>query len=113
MLESIISFSSLYWISYFLWIYSQISTNSSKDLEIIIGLAEGWEDNIKLVINTNLSRNKFEEGEKISIQIRQEKQIKTNSNKVTPSYPKKEQCQRNYHQDSKQNSQRDTKSVTP
>jgi hypothetical protein len=41
------------------------------------------------------------------------KQIKTNSNKVTPSYPKKEQCQRNYHQDSKQNSQRDTKSVTP
>jgi hypothetical protein len=50
---------------------------------------------------------------KASIQIRQEKQIKTNSNKVTPSYPKKEQCQRNYHQDSKQNSQRDTKSVTP
>ena len=30
MLESIISFSSLYWISYFLWIYSQISITSSK-----------------------------------------------------------------------------------
>ena len=30
MLESIISFSSLHWISYFLWIYSQISTNSSN-----------------------------------------------------------------------------------
>ena len=28
---------------------------------------------------------------KASIQTRQEKQIKTNSNKVTPSYPKKEQ----------------------
>jgi hypothetical protein len=45
-----------------------IILNSSKDIEIKIGLAEGWEDNIKLVINTNLSRNKFEEGEKISIQ---------------------------------------------
>ncbi len=44
-----------------------IILNSSKDLEIKIGLAEGWEDNIKLVINTDLSRNKFEEGEKISI----------------------------------------------
>ena len=30
MLKSIISFSLLYWISYFLWIYSQISSNSSN-----------------------------------------------------------------------------------
>ena len=30
MLESIISFPLLYWISYFLWIYSQISSNSSN-----------------------------------------------------------------------------------
>ncbi len=37
-----------------------IILNTSKDLEIKIGLAEGWEDNIKIVINTNLSRNKYE-----------------------------------------------------
>ena len=30
MLELIISFSLFYWISYFLWIYSQISSNSSN-----------------------------------------------------------------------------------
>ena len=30
MLKSIISFSLLYWMSYFLWIYSQISSNSSN-----------------------------------------------------------------------------------
>ena len=34
--ESIISFSSLYWISYFLWIYSQISSNSSNVVFSII-----------------------------------------------------------------------------
>jgi hypothetical protein len=40
---------------------------------------------------------------KASIQVRQEKQIKTNSNKVTPSYPKKKNNVREKtNQDSKQ-----------
>ena len=36
MLKSIISFLLLYWISYFLWINSQISSNSSNDVFSII-----------------------------------------------------------------------------
>ena len=36
MLKSIISFSLLYWFSYFLWIYSQISSNSSNVVFSII-----------------------------------------------------------------------------
>ena len=51
MLKSIISFSSLYWISYFLWTYSQISTNSSNVVFLIKipeNLCNNWE-----IIETN------------------------------------------------------------
>ena len=53
---------------------------TTPDLEKRIGLAEGWDKNIKLIINTNLVRNKYEEGEKISIQNISEDDIKIGAN---------------------------------
>jgi len=48
MLESIISFSSLYWIYYFIWICSPISTNSSNvvfSIKIAENLQKIFENN--------------------------------------------------------------------
>ena len=42
MLESIISFSSFYWIYYFLWIYTRISTNSLNVVFSIINPENLW-----------------------------------------------------------------------
>ena len=43
MVDPIISFSILYWISYFLWIYSQISSNSSNvDFSLIMCRKSLW-----------------------------------------------------------------------
>ena len=46
MLESTISFSSIYWISYSLWISLQIFTDSSNfvfSIKIIENVCEQWE----------------------------------------------------------------------
>ncbi|WP_371079181.1 hypothetical protein, partial [Salmonella enterica] len=40
----------------------------NNDINIEINTLDGWNSNNKIIINTNLVRNTFEEGEKISIQ---------------------------------------------
>ena len=58
MLESIISFSSLYWISYCLRICSQISTNSLNNvfsIKISENLCEQWAKRIEYILERNLN----------------------------------------------------------
>ena len=52
MLISIILFSLLYWISYFLWIYSQISSNSSNVVFTII-IIENLRKSLWIMRNQN------------------------------------------------------------
>ena len=52
MLKSIISFSLLYWISNFLWIYSQISSNSSNVIFSII-ILENLRKSFWIIRNQN------------------------------------------------------------
>ena len=52
MLKSIILFSLLYWISYFLWIYSQISSNSSNVVFSII-ILENLRKSLWIMRNQN------------------------------------------------------------
>jgi len=59
MLESIISFASLYKISYFLWIYSQISTNSSNvvfSIKIPENLQKIFVNNWEIIETNNWKR---------------------------------------------------------
>ena len=57
-----------------------ISMESSKDIKMEAAIAQGWENNSKIIINTNLLRNKYEEGEKISIQNTTDEKIRIGKN---------------------------------
>jgi hypothetical protein len=53
-----------------------IELSTQKGFYADIEQAEGWDQNKKIIINTNLIKNKFEDGEKISIQNVTEGEIK-------------------------------------